>query len=272
VAASIVPRERQAAAVAAMFMGLSIANVAGVPLTPWIGEIAGWRAVFWGITALGLLAMAALWLAIPEGVAAPNGTMRSEVGVLRKPEVLAALALTVLSSSAMFTVFTYIAPILTSETQATTGFVTAMLIVYGLGLVVGNWLGGRFGDRSIEGTLIVTLAALTVLLLVFALTMRVPLPAALSIFAWGVASFAIVPPLQMRVMKAAAEAPNFAASMNIAAFNLGNAIGAALGGAVIGLRLGYPAVAVAGAAMSGAALALVLLTRRRVPQAQPSTC
>lgn len=263
VAASVVPKEKQAAAIAAMFMGLTIANVAGVPLAPWISTEFGWRAVFWGITAIGLFAMAALWRAIPASVKAPTGDMRRELGVLKRPDVVIALALTVLGSSAMFTVFTYIAPILRDATHASTGFVTAMLVLYGLGLTVGNWLGGRYADRSIDGTLIVTLAALTVLLLVFAAVMSWPVPAALSIFAWGVATFALVPPLQMRVMAAASDAPNLASAMNIGAFNLGNAIGAALGGGVIALDLGYAAVSIAGAAMAAAGLALVLFTRRR---------
>ena len=269
VAASLVPRDKQAAAVAAMFMGLTIANVAGVPLAPWIGEVAGWRAAFWGIAGIGLVAMAALWFAIPDAVSAPVGDMSRELGVLRRADVLTALALTVLGSSAMFTVFTYIAPILQQETGATTGFVTAMLVVYGLGLTAGNWLGGRYADRSIDGTLIVTLAALTGLLLVFAFVMRWPVPAALSIFAWGVATFALVPPLQMRVMASAADAPNLASAMNIGAFNLGNAIGAALGGGVIALDLGFPAVSISGAVMAAAGLALVLATRQTAPEPQP---
>ena len=268
VAASVVPREKRAGAVAAMFMGLTIANVAGVPLAPWIGEVAGWRVAFWGIAGIGVVAMAALWLAIPASVSAPVGDMRREIGVLKRAEVLVALALTVLGSSAMFTVFTYIAPILQQETGATTGLVTAMLVIYGLGLTAGNWLGGRYADRSIDGTLIVTLAALTALLVVFALVMRWPIPAGLSIFAWGVATFALVPPLQMRVMSAASDAPNFASAMNIGAFNLGNAIGAAVGGGVIALDLGFPAVSLAGAAMSAAGLGLVLVARQ-TPDVQP---
>ena len=156
--------------------------------------------------------------------------------MLKRPDVLAALALTVLGSSAMFTVFTYIAPILLDVTRVSTLFVTFMLALFGVGLTIGNWLGGRFADRSVDRTLTVTLAALAGLLLLFAVTMHWPLPAALSILAWGIATFALVPPLQMRVMAAAAEAPNLSSAMNIGAFNLGNAIGAALGGAVIGGR------------------------------------
>ena len=175
--------------------------------------------------------------------------------------MLGALGLTVVGSSAMFTVFTYIAPILREVTHASLGFVTAMLVTYGLGLTVGNWLGGRFADRSVDRTLIVTLASLTVILIVFALLMPFTVPTAILIFLWGIASFALVPPLQMRVMDAAADAPNLASAMNIGAFNLGNAIGAALGGGVIAAGFGYPAVALAGAVAS--ALGLVAVDRQR---------
>ncbi|MHA7632154.1 MFS transporter [Corallococcus sp. M7] len=266
VAASVVAPNRRAGAVAAMFMGLTVANITGVPLASWAGETLGWRASFWGIAGLGSLAMVALRLTLAHGQverSSDSGAMQAELAVLRRGPVLAALVLTVIGSSAMFTVFTYIAPILKEQTRASAGFVTAMLVTYGLGLTVGNWLGGRFADRSVDRTLIVTLAGLATLLVVFAGIMPWQAPAAVVIFLWGVASFALVPPLQMRVMTAASDAPNLASAMNIGAFNLGNAFGAALGGAVIGLNLGYPAVALAGAAMAGAGLILVLLLVRR---------
>lgn len=261
VAASVVAPERRAGAVAAMFMGLTLANVAGVPLAPWIGETLGWRAAFWGIALWGIVTMAALRLALPDVEAEAGGSLAAELSVLKRRDVLLALALTVIASSAMFTVFTYIAPILEQATGAGVGFVTAMLVVFGLGLTLGNWLGGVFADRSIDLTLIVTLSALTGLLALFSLAMAWPLPAAVTIFAWGVATFALVPPLQMRVMSAAAEAPSLASAMNIGAFNFGNAIGAAVGGGVISLGLGFPAVALAGSAMAAAGLALALATR-----------
>jgi DHA1 family inner membrane transport protein len=261
VAASLVPPNKRAGAVAAMFMGLTVATIGGVPLAAWVGEQLGWRMAFWGITALGAVAMAALWVALPHIPVTGASDMRAELRVLKRANVLTALALTVLGSSAMFTVFTYIAPILRAELNASSLFVTAMLVTYGVGLTVGNWLGGRYADRSIDGTLIVTLTALTALLLLFAVTMHWPLPAALSIFAWGVATFALVPPLQMRVMATASDAPNLASAMNIGAFNLGNAVGAAVGGGVISLGLGYAAVSIAGALMAAAGLLLALATR-----------
>lgn len=262
VAASLVAPERRASAVAAMFMGLTIANVVGVPLATWAGEHLGWRASFWGIAALGVATMVALRLTLPLLPAPHAGSAMAELRVLTRGPVLGALALTVIGSSAMFTVFTYIAPILREATQVSVGFVTAMLVTYGLGLTAGNWLGGRFADRSVDRTLVITLAALSAILVAFAALMSHAGPTAVLIFLWGVASFALVPPLQVRVMRAAADAPNLASAVNIGAFNLGNAFGAALGGGVIAAGLGYPLVSLAGAATSAIGLIALLINGR----------
>lgn len=262
VAASVVPPEKRAGAVAAMFTGLTIATIGGVPLAAWMGEAVGWRTVFLGIAVIGAVAMLAVRLSLPPLRVDGQTDMRSELKVLLRRPVLAALLLTVVSSSAMFTVFTYISPILQVETGATSAFVTVMLVIYGLGLAVGNWMGGRFADRSLDGTLLGSLAAVVVLLVLFAPGMRSTLATVPLVFLWGIASFALVPPLQMRVVSEAAEAPNLASAMNIGAFNLGNALGAALGGAVIDAGLGYPSVSLAGAATALAGLAFTLLLRR----------
>lgn len=263
VAAGLVPPQRQAGAVAAMFAGLAIANVVGVPLATWAGEHLGWRASFWGIAALGVATMTALRLTLPP-LPAPKGVkVVAELRALTRGTVLGALALTVISSSAMFTVFTYIAPILQGATHASPAFVTAMLFTYGVGLTIGNWLGGRFADRSIDRTLIVTLASLSVVLVAFAALMGHASASAVLIFLWGIASFALVPPLQVRVMSAASDAPNLASAVNIGAFNLGNALGAALGGGVIAAGLGYPMVAVAGAITSAVGLIAVVVSTTR---------
>lgn len=263
VAAGLVPPERRAGAVAAMFMGLTIANIVGVPLATWAGDQMGWRAAFWGISGLGVVTMIALRFTLPNLPAPTGGNILAELRVLTRGAVLSALALTVLGSSAMFTVFTYVVPILRQETHASLGFITAMLVTYGVGLTVGNWLGGKFADRSVDRTLIVTLASLSGLLIALAFLMPYQEPTAVLIFLWGVASFALVPPLQVRVMAVAVDAPNLASSVNIGAFNLGNAIGAALGGAVIAAGLGFPAVALAGAAASILGLATVLVLSRQ---------
>ena len=261
VAMNVVPPEKRAGAVAAMFSGLTIATIGGVPLASYIGEVIGWRLAFYGMAVIGLMTMLALRLSLPPMANKQKANVRNELRVLGKKPVLVALLLTVVSSSAMFTVFTYIVPILQQETQASTFFVTAMLVLYGIGLAVGNILGGRFADRSMNLTLIVSLIAVMLLLVVLAITVAVPLMVVPLIFMWGIASFALVPPLQAMVVQEAAEAPSLASAMNIGAFNLGNALGAMLGALMISAGFGLSAVPLAGAATAAVGLVMVLWFR-----------
>lgn len=263
VAASLVPKDRQASAVATMFMGLTLANVGGVPLATWIGQSIGWREAFGGTALLGLLTMAALWLALPVDAAGQRPEVRRELRALTRPDVLIALLTTVLGASAMFALYTYVSPVLTTLADASDGFVTLALVLIGLGFTFGNWLGGRVADWSLDGATAIFLGALAAIMLVAPLTLCSQIGAATTLFVWGAAAFAIVPPVQMRVMQAATGAPGLASSVNIGAFNLGNAIGAALGGAVIAADLGYAAVPVVGGLTAATGLALVWLGRRQ---------
>lgn len=267
VAASLVPPDKRAGAVAAMFTGLTVATIGGVPAATWVSEAIGWRTAFAGIAGVGAIAMLSLRLALPPLPAEEGGDMRAELRVLTRGPVVMALALTTIGFGGVFTVFTYIVPILRDVTHGSTGYVTAMLMLFGVGATIGNGLGGRLADRSVERTLMTMLTIMALTLLAFTVLMQWPVTAAVAILVWGIASFAIVPPLQMRVMDAASDAPNLASAMNIGAFNLGNAIGAALGGGVIGAGLGLPAVSLAGAAMAAVALAMLLAFRRQ-PRAE----
>ncbi|PCE23851.1 MFS transporter [Paraburkholderia acidicola] len=266
VAASLVPRERQASAIATMFMGLTIANVGGVPVATWLGDAIGWRMSFAATAGLGLIAMAGLLAALPKGEAGRLPNLRNELAVLTRPAVLAALATTVLGAGAMFTLYTYISPTLMHITGASPLYITAMLALIGVGFSIGNVLGGRLADRSLDGSLIGFLALLIVVMLAFPLMAASHTGAAIGLLVWGVATFAVVPPLQMRVMRAAAEAPGLASSVNVGAFNLGNALGAAAGGAAISAGFGYPAVPIVGALIAAAGLALVLIQIMRQRQ------
>ncbi len=263
VAASVVPKEKQASAVATMFMGLTIANIGGVPAATWIGQQVGWRVAFAGTAALGILAIASLWLALPKGEQGTVPDIRRELGVLTRPAVLLAMATTVMGAGAMFTLYTYVAPVLAELTGASEAFVTISLVLIGIGFTIGNGLGGRLADWSLDGATKIFLAALAVIMLALPLLLTSHVGAALGLLAWGTATFAIVPPVQMRVMQAAAEAPGLASSINVGAFNLGNAVGAAVGGGVISLGLGYAAVPVAGGVLAAAGLALVWLGGRK---------
>lgn len=264
VAMSIVPAEKRAGAVAAMFSGLTLATIGGVPLAAYVGEVIGWRPAFFAMAAIGLVTMLALRWSLPPLQSDNKANIRQELAVLAQGPVLTALLLTVVSSSAMFTVFTYIVPILREQTQAGTTFVTAMLVLYGVGLAVGNYLGGRFADRALALTLLLSLLAVAVLLVLFAFAATSPLLVVPLVFGWGVASFALVPPLQTLVVQQACAAPNLAAAMNIGAFNLGNALGAAFGALVIdaGLSLHYVPLAGAATAVTGFMMACWLMRSR----------
>lgn len=262
VAASLVPKDKQASAVATMFMGLTLANVGGVPLATWVGQQIGWREAFGGTAVLGLVTIAALWAALPRGAPGERPEALRELKVLTRGPVVIALLTTVLGSSAMFTLYTYVAPMLESLTGASGGFVTLALVLIGLGFTFGNWLGGRVADWSLDGATAIFLGALAAIMLVIPFVIGTPAGAAVILPVWGGAAFAIVPPVQMRVMQAAHDAPGLASSINIGAFNFGNAIGAAAGGAAISAGLGYAAVPVVGGLLAAAGLGLVWLGRR----------
>lgn len=262
VAASVVPRDKQASAVATMFMGLTIANIGGVPAATWIGQQIGWRMAFAGTAGLGVAAMIALYCALPKGEVGAMPNVRRELKVLAGPVVLRAMATTVMGSAAMFTLYTYVAAILGTVTQASGSFVTIALIVIGIGFTIGNGLGGRLADWSIDGTTKLFLAALALVMFLLPLALASHVGALFGLLLWGIAAFALVPAVQMRVMEAASQAPGLASSVNVGAFNLGNALGAGLGGAVISLGLGYGAIPIAGAVLAVIGLLLVLVSAR----------
>ncbi len=262
VAASVVPKEKQASAVAAMFMGLTIANIGGVPAATWIGQQIGWRMAFAGTALIGVAAIAALWSALPKGELGAMPDVRRELRVLTRPAVLLSMATTVMGAGAMFTLYTYVAPTLETLTGASDSFVTLGLALIGIGFTIGNWLGGRLADWSLDGATKIFLGALAAIMLILPLAFASHAGAAIGLLVWGAAAFAIVPPVQMRVMEAASEAPGLASSINVGAFNLGNALGAAIGAGVIGLGLGYASVSIAGGLLAAAGLALVLAGAR----------
>ena len=263
VAASLVPKEKQASAVAMMFMGLTIANIGGVPLATWFSQNVGWRNAFAVISGLGVVTILALWAVLPNGQKGNKPNVKQELAVLTRPAVLLALSTTVLGASAMFTLYTYIAPSLQTFTHASPTLITFMLVMIGIGFSIGNHLGGKFADKSIDKTLLGFLSLLIVMMLLFPILAKTAVGAGIALVIWGASAFAVVPPLQMRVMEVAHEAQGLASSVNIGAFNLGNAVGAAAGGAVLSLGLGYVTVSITGAVLAGIAMLLVLWQMHR---------
>ncbi|RZG83245.1 MFS transporter [Acinetobacter sp. WCHAc060033] len=271
VATSVVPKDKQASAVAMMFMGLTIANIGGVPLATWVGQNIGWRMAFAAIAGLGVITMLALWKALPEGAVGQRPNVKAELQVLTRKPVVLALLTTVMSAGAMFTLYTYIAPTLQNITHASPSFITMMLVLIGVGFSIGNHFGGKFADLSLTKTLTGFLLLLMTMMLLFPILAQTKMGAALALVVWGAAAFAVVPPLQMRVMAVAHEAPGLASSVNIGAFNLGNAVGAAAGGAVLSMGMSYAAVSITGAVLTALALILVLIQMKMSRPAMTET-
>lgn len=259
VAASLVPKDKQASAISMMFMGLTIATIGGVPLATWFSQNIGWRITFALIAILGLITMLSLWKALPEGETGKKPDVKNELLVLTRLPVVLSLSTTVMGAAAMFSLYTYIAPSLKYFTHASPTTITIMLILIGIGFSLGNHFGGKFADQSIDKTLISFLLLLAGMMLLFPILAKTAIGAGVTLLVWGAAAFAIVPPLQMRVMSVAYEASGLASSVNIGAFNLGNAIGAAAGGLVLSLNLGYGAVSAIGAVMAALSLILVFI-------------
>lgn len=255
VAAGMVKPERQASAIGLMFLGLTLANILGVPLGTLVGHTFGWRATFGVITALGLVALVPVYFLVPDIATKPSGGMRHELSVLRQTDVLLAITTTILSSASVFTLFTYVVPLLQDVTGFTPANITLILFMIGIGLTIGITLGGRFSDRGPMRAMITTLAGMALTLLLLPLFIHIKAATLIVIFLWAMAAFGLVPGLQSRVVDKARHAPNLASTLNIAAFNLGNAGGAFLGGVVIDRGLGLTAVPLAGAAVAGLGIA-----------------
>jgi DHA1 family inner membrane transport protein len=268
VATELVPPNKRASAVALMFTGLTVANIAGVPLGTLLGQVYGWRSTFVAISLLGVLTFAAVAALIPNiaGMGAIN--LRREFGVARRPEVLLALATTVLGWGCVFVLFTYIVPILEQVSGFSPRAVTIILFVIGVGLTIGINLGGRLADRGAVRTLIGMLAVLAALSVLFSVASLSPLTAVPVIFLWGMAAFGTIPSLQVGVLDSARDAPNIASSLNVGAFNLGNAGGALIGGLTIDWGLGLAAVPLAAAAVALAGLALAVYGQRHAQPAE----
>lgn len=263
VATGLVPPERRASAIAVMFTGLTAATMLGVPAGAWLGLHFGWRSTFWAVALIGVFAFAVLAAFVPRSTAdAQHAPLRDELAVLVRPQVLLGLAMTVLGFAGVFAVFTYIQPLLTGVTGLSDGAVSPILLLFGVGLAVGNILGGKLADRAPMPAVLGTLAALAAVLGAMRFGIRTPVGAAVFVGLLGIAAFATVAPLQLRVLdKASGAGQNLASSLNIAAFNLGNALGAWVGGVVIERGPGLESLGWVAALLTLAGLAIALWSR-----------
>lgn len=260
VAAQLVPPSRRASAIALMFAGLTLANVLGVPFGTALGQALGWRSTFWAVVVIGLVSAAAIAVWLPSKIAMQRADLAREVRVLREPQVLLAMLMSTLASASLFSVFTYITPLLERVTGIVPQWVTIVLLLFGVGLTIGNIAGGRLADWKLMPSLLGTFVAVIVVLAVFFFTSRFTFAAVITVFVWGLVDFALVPLLQLRVVDTAADAPNLASTLNQGAFNLGNASGAWFGGIAITLGAGYADLPVLGAVLAVAALGLAFVS------------
>lgn len=265
VATSLVAEDRRASAIAVMFTGLTVANIAGVPLGTWLGQEYGWRITFWAVAAVGLVAIAVLAVFLPkEDASADDAEKAASFSDLVSEPVITSLAMTVLGFAAVFVVFTFIAPILTQVSGFAEAAVSPVLLLFGAGLVVGNLLGGRLADRNLDRALILSLGGLGAVLIAMEFLVGYRFAAAAMVGLLGAAGFATVAPLQLRILqKAKGVGQALASSLNIAAFNLGNAIGAWVGGLTIEHGPGLAHLPIVAALFPVAAVALALVAMRR---------
>ncbi|MFB4362066.1 MFS transporter [Pantoea sp. BS_8] len=263
VAASLVAADRQASAVALMFTGLTLANVLGVPLGTWFGQLFGWRATFWGVAVIGVLAFIALITSLPGNKNEKPVNLASEISALANGKLWLSLLMTVCFAAAMFTLFSYIAPLLLQVTGISDHGVSWTLFLIGAGLTAGNILGGKLADRNVALSLTGSFLLIALFSLLFSWTSHALWLAEITLFLWAMATFATVPGLQINVVRHGKEAPNLVSTLNISAFNIGNALGAWVGGAVIARGYGLTSVPVAAAALAAVGLIVCVITFRK---------
>ncbi|GAO07201.1 MFS transporter [Streptomyces lydicamycinicus] len=258
VAADLVAPQKRATALSLMFSGLTVANVVGVPAGTMLSQHFDWRTTFYAITALGVIGLLGIVKLVPAQRAKAASPIGSELAVFRNPQVGLAMLMTILGFGGVFAAITYLASMMTEVTGFAPSSVIWLTAIFGLGMVGGNLVSGRFTDRAMMPMLYVSLTGLALSLAAFTFTAHDKIAATVTLALIGIFGFATVPPLQKRVMDQAASAPTLASAGNIAAFNFGNALAAWLGGIVISAGLGYTAPNWVGALMTVAALGVAI--------------
>ncbi|MFF5424433.1 MULTISPECIES: MFS transporter [unclassified Streptomyces] len=259
VAARLVREDRQARAVATMFLGLTVANILGVPAATLLGQHLGWRATFLVVTVIGLVALAALARLVPYVPVDERQSLGRELRALRRPQVLLGLLTAVFGFAGVFAVYSYLASMTTEVMGFGESTVTVVLALFGIGMTGGALAAGTLTDRALRPTLYGSLAALALTLVAFRFTVHVPWLALVTVVVLGAVGFMTTTPLQMLVMNKAKDAPTLASASNHSAFNLANAGGAWAGGAAIAAGWGWTSPALVGAVLAAVGLAIAVL-------------
>jgi len=258
VASRLVSEERQARAVATMFLGLTIANIVGVPVGTALGQGLGWRATFLVVTGIGVLAMASLARLVPQVPQDQHGGLAHELRALGNRQVLLGLLTAVFGFAGVFAVYSYLASMVTEVTGFAESSVTIVLALFGIGMTLGALVAGPLTDRALRPTLYGSLTALAVMLVVFNFTVHIKWAALVSVVLLGAVGFMTTTPLQMLVMNKAKHAPTLASASNHSAFNLANAGGAWVGGVAISAGWGWTSPTLVGAALAVVGLAIAV--------------
>jgi DHA1 family inner membrane transport protein len=262
VVTSMVEPKKRATAIALMFTGLTLANVLGVPMGTLLGQHYGWRSSFWVISLLGAIGLSGIVFLVPKQSQVPSSNLGKELAAFKRPEVWLALAITAMGFSGLLASFAYVAPIMTEVAGYAPSSIAWLLALYGVGLVFGNYFGGKAADRNLNKTIYVFLTLLALLLIAFVFTAHYKILAAMNLFLLGVFGFGLIPPLQMQIMNKAKEAPTLASAANISAFNLGTALGVFLGGYTIHAGFGFTSPNWVGAMLTVIGLGIFMLSRR----------
>jgi DHA1 family inner membrane transport protein len=260
VAAHLMGPQNRAKAVAHVLTGLTVATVLGVPVASWLGQQFGWRSAFALVVAVGLITLAAIWFWLPTMDTMHITSPLTELSALKRVQVWLALLVGMVGFGGMFAVYTYISTTLTDVAGLSRALVPLALMVFGLGMVIGNLVGGKLADRSVVRALYASMTALGVVLALFVFAAHNPWTALAGLFLIGATGASIGPALQTRLMDVAHDAQTLAAALNHSALNIANATGAWIGGVVIAAGLGYTAPAAAGATLAVAGLVVLTIS------------
>jgi DHA1 family inner membrane transport protein len=246
---ALVPPAKRARALATVMLGLTIANIIGVPAATWLGETFGWRSAYGAVTVVALITVLAVVTLVPNAREAGGGSIRGELTALYRPQVWLTLGVIAAGFGGLFAVYSYINPILTNQAGVSPTTVPLMLGALGVGMTIGNVAGGRFAERAPRLTIALALVAYAGVLVAFVFAAHDAVTASVGLFALGFVGLSAGPALMGRLIDFAAEGPSLAAASFHSAFNVANAVGAALGGVVLAAGLGYDAPAAVGAAL-----------------------
>lgn len=262
VASDLAPPEHRGRAIATVFMGITLANMLGVPAGTALGHAFGWRSTFWAVGGIGCAALLALTLLLPRTIPLRLHNPLTELRPLKQPRELVGLLLSMLTSASLFVVFTYIAPLLRDVTGVSSEHIPTVLFIMGVGLTLGSVLGGKLGDKNLIRSLLALMAVGTGVLILLRPALPHLVPAVAVLFVWSMCAFAINPMLQVLVVRQAGDTPSLASTFNQSAFNLGNALGAWMGGALLGAGAALIELPLAAALVLLAALLVTLGLRR----------